>query len=69
MNFKLLRANRTDSGIIWIPKMGEKPKKGEKGVFEDFVFFGCFRDYKDLEKTRKAGNEWNGFLGILANKC
>ena len=69
LNFKFYRANRADSGIIWIPKKDEKPKKTKKGVFEDFVFLGCFRDYKDLEKTRKAGNEWNGFLGILANKC
>jgi len=65
----MLRVNWADSRIIWIPKMDEKPKKGEKGVFEDFVFLGCFRDYKDLEKARKAGKEWNGFSGILANKC
>ena len=65
----MLRANRTDSGIIWIPKMDEKLKKDEKRVFVDFDVLGCFRDYKDFEKTSKAGKEWNGFLGILANKC
>jgi hypothetical protein len=69
LNFKFYRANRADSWIIWIPKKGEKPKKTKKGVFEDFVFLGCFRDYKDLEKARKAGKEWSRFSGILANKC
>ena len=68
-HFLMLRVNWADSGIIWIPRKDEKPKKTKKGVFEDFVFLGCFRDYKDFEKTSKAGKEWNGFSGILANKC